>query len=278
MAIVFGAWSEFQKIAFKHEGKNDTNITFVNVYKNIDKYITSASTQLFQCYNKNNVFDDATNSQYENMRWFAFLLSRENNRLEDRIQYAKIPNVHASIADRIEHPPGTVINFSQPVLIYNTCVLYLLRYEPNHCKGFNYCPHKTLYRYVFPTSQECNLEYPYDMNHNPTSNDPNEHLFNAQQKFKIEIDTNVKAILEDPINNAVAKPSIIEKNIVDLQINKNDEQIHFDLTLLRISDAERHFELGTEHQLTNFNATNSYDEKVKKYIESLSWISTPKNN
>ena len=56
MAIVFGAWSEFQKIAFKHEGKNDTNITFVNVYKNIDKYITSASTQLFQCYNKNNVF------------------------------------------------------------------------------------------------------------------------------------------------------------------------------------------------------------------------------
>ena len=278
MAIVFGAWSEFQKIAFKHEGKNDTNITFVNVYKNVDKYITSASTQLFQCYNKNNVFDDATNSQYENMRWFAFLLSRENNRLEDRIQYATIPNVHASIADRIENPPGSVINFSQPVLIYNTCVLYLLRYEPNHCKGFNYCPHKTLYRYVFPTSQECNLEYPYDMNHNPTSNDPNEHLFNAQQKFKIEIDTNVKAILEDPINNAVAKPSIIEKNIVDLQINKNDEQIHFDLTLLRISDAERHLELGTEHQLTNFNATNSYDEKVKKYIESLSWISTPKNN
>ncbi len=273
MAIVFGAWSEFQKIAFKHEGKNDTNITFVNVYKNIDKYVTSSAAQLFQCYNENNVFDDATNNQYENMRWFAFLLSRENNRLDDKIKYATIPNVHESLAKPTEAP----IYFSQPFLIYNTCVLYLLRYEPNHCKGFNYCPHKTLYRYVFPTSQECNLEYPYDMNHNPTSNDPNEHLFNAQQKFKIEIDTNVRAILDNPINNTVTRPSIIEKNIVDLQINKNDEQIRFDLTLLRIADAERHFEIGTDHQLTNFHAPNSYDDKVKKYIESLSWVSTPKN-
>ena len=272
MAIVFGAWSEFQKIAFKHEDKNDTNITFVNIYKNIDKYISSSSTQLFQCYNENNAFDAATNNQYENMRWFVFLLSRENNALDDKIKYVTVPNVHESLTK------GTVINFSQPFLIYNTCVVYLLHYEPNHCNGFNYCPHKTLYRYVFPSSHECNLEYQYDMNHNPTNNDPNEHLFNAQQKFKIEIDTNVKAILDDPINNAIARPSIIDKNIVDLQINKNDKQIRFDLTLLRISDAERHIELGKNHQLTNFSATNSYDDKVKKYIESLSWISTPKNN
>ena len=275
MTIVFGAWIEFQKIAFKHEGKKDTNVNFINVYKNIDKYVTSSSTQLFQCYAQNDVFDAATNNKYENLRWFAFLISRENHRLEDKIKYDYVQNVHESL---IAEPPGTIVNFPKPFLIYNTCVVYLLYHETNHCSGFNYCPHKSIYRYVFPTTYECNLEYQYDINHNPTSNDPNEHLFNAQQKFKIEIDTHVRAILEDPINNEIRQPSLIEKNIVDLRIDKNDEQIRFDLTLLRISDAERHFEFGTAHQLTNFTIANSYDDEVRKYIEPLSWISTPKNN
>lgn len=50
MAIIFGAWSEFQKISIKNEGKQDTNINFVNIYRNIDKYVTSSTIRLFQCY------------------------------------------------------------------------------------------------------------------------------------------------------------------------------------------------------------------------------------
>ena len=68
MAIVFGAWSEFQKIAFKHEGKNDTNITFVNVYKNIDKYSTRGYTKNIQKPMQKAIFNDIISNIITNVK------------------------------------------------------------------------------------------------------------------------------------------------------------------------------------------------------------------
>ena len=63
----------------------------------------------------------------------------------------------------------------------------------------------------------------------------------------------------------------VENNIVDLNITKEDRKIRFDLILLRIYDARRHFEIGSK------NLIEPEDDEVKKYIETLSWISVPNN-
>ena len=284
MAIVFGAWSEFQKLSFKNEGKQDTNITFVNVYKNIDKYVTSSTVRLFQCYcEKNSYNSDVFAGAYKNRRWFAFLLSRDNYKLDGNLTYNPIINVENEILDSTDSKKETPHKYNPQRLIYNTCVVYLLNYEPNHCDGFNYCPHKSLYRYVFKTDYDCYFGYDYDINYDaPTITDDKSienYRFTATQKFKHELDTKVQQILEAPLNNTIAQPSIIESNIIDLKINKNDEQIQFYLTLLRISDAERHFKFDNNHQLTNLDSAINinYDDEVKKYIETLSWISIPRN-
>ncbi|MBR0519155.1 hypothetical protein IJJ97_05130, partial [bacterium] len=85
-----------------------------------------------------------------------------------------------------------------------------------------------------------------------------------------ELDTHVKSIVSSPISNSVARPSDLQNDIVDLTIDRIDDKIQFNLTVLRIKDAERHFQIGTRNLI---NATAD----TRKYIENLSWISTPSN-
>ena len=246
MAIVFGAWTEFQKVSLKNEGKQDTNVTFVNVYRNIDKIVSSSSVRLFRSYLDDR--SDYLNFKHKNLRWFAFLLSRHNQQLDGRPLY-KVP----------KKTTGEDATTSD-VLVYNTCVVYLL-YTPNDsCGGFQNCPHKSLYRYVFSV--------------------PNIYFAsgsNSGTNFKNILNNDVRAVL---INRNARPFSVIANNIVDLKIRKNDDKIRFFLRLLRINDAERHFQIGTK-QLTDINPATEYDipedNEAKNFVEDLSWISVPSN-
>ena len=256
MAIVFGAWTEFQKVSLKNEGKQDTNVTFVNVYRNIDKIVSSSSVRLFRSYLDDR--SDYLNFKHKNLRWFAFLLSRHNQQLDGRPLY-KVP----------KKTTGEDATTSE-VLVYNTCVVYLL-YTPNDsCGGFQNCPHKSLRRYVFSTD-----EVFFGGDENKVLNVYRQEILEGTNAIT------VKKILDAP-NDKSFPFSVIENNIVDLQIEKNDDKIRFFLKILRINDAERHFQIG-KRQLTNTEpATNpaeeyNYTDDTKKYIENLSWISIPNN-
>ena len=238
MVIVFNCWTEFQKASIKNEGKQDTNIQFVNVYRNIDKLVSSSSTRLFQCYVESEIASDK--------RWFAFLLSRKDNQLDGKCIFETRTFTKEGVTTPITLPQR---------MIYNTCVVYMLNY-PGCCGGFNNCPHKSIYRYVY----------------NATSGGADGIYFGNLEacdwgaKFKNEV-LNVKNILDTPNS----KPhSVIENNIVDITINKMDDRVRFTLTLLRTKDASRHFQIGTR-DLINANTD------TKKYIENLSWISIPSN-
>ncbi len=256
MIIVFSCWTEFQKVALKNEGKHDTNITFVNVYRNIDKYVSSSSVRLFRHYTDSSLLGV---SGHENKRWFAFLVSRENNQLDGKPIYRKIDVVKNETPKSLSER-----------MVYNTCVMYLLRYKSGCCGGFQNCPHKSLYRYVFnivgtehiPIGIYFGNNYRYGV------------IFNSDV-----IQNKVLKILQNPESNSVAQPSVIQNNIVDLKIKKNDDKVQFYLKVLRISEAERVFTMGTR-QLTNLDLTEEFnitDPEVKKYIENLSWISIPSN-
>ena len=226
-----------------------------------------------QCYAEKNVnnseetaYDyDNFSGEYKHRRWFAFLISRENNQLDGNLKYETVEDV----TDTTKVQPQR--------LIYNTCVLYLLNYKEDCCDGFDNCPHKSLYRYVFKTDYDTYFGYNYDKSY--TGND--EHYYTGTDKFKDELDNKVKLILENPVSNSVAKPYVVENNLVDLKIDKNDKQIIFYLTVLRISDAERHFKFGKQHPLTSLNSSEEFKfkdkDEAKKYIEFLSWASIPRN-
>ncbi len=253
MAIVFGAWTEFQKTARKHEGKQDTNITFVNVYRSIDKIVSSSSVRLFRSY-----LDDTPeylNFGHTNLRWFSFLLSRNNQQLDGRPIYQKRDDT------------------TSDVLIYNTCVVYLLYTPEDSCEGFQNCPHKSLRRYVFGTTQGNNDDEVY------FGADENKVLHIYREKI-MEGDKaiTVRKILDNPNDNSFPY-SVIENNIVDLKIDKQDDKIRFFLRILRINDAQRYFEIGTK-QLTSSSSNIAQDftsEDARNYIENLSWISIPNN-
>ena len=89
----------------------------------------------------------------------------------------------------------------------------------------------------------------------------------------------IKLILQNPLSNSVASLSVVERDLVDLKIEKTNERVKFDLICLRINDAERHFKFGTNHRLTDLNSSAelNYDNEVKKYIETLSWVTIPRN-
>lgn len=244
MAIVFGAWTEFQKVSLKNESKQDTNVTLVNVYRNIDKIVSSSSVRLFRSY-----LDDRPeylNFGHTDLRWFAFLLSRHNQQLDGRPLY-KIP----------QKATGDNATTSD-VLVYNTCVLYIL-YTPNDsCQGFQNCPHKFLRRYVFSTDEVF------------FGGEENKVLDVYRQQILDGTNTiTVKNILDNPNDNSFPF-SVIENNIVDLQIQKEDNKIRFFLKILRINDAERHFKIGTKNLMDP-------DNETKKYLENLSWITIPNN-
>ena len=266
MIIIFNCWTEFQKISLKNASKQDTNVTFVNVYRNIDKVVSSANIRLFKHY------ADVGNLDlqgYENVRWFAFLLSRSDNKLDGNVVYKNIyvcnNNFHHSFLEPTTTglcpictgPENHNLNPLPQRIIYNTCVVYRI-YYPGCCNGYQNCPHKSLYRYVFSV--------------------PNIYFASSSDfgtKFKNILNNDVKSVLI----NRNAKPfSVIENNIVDLKIRKSDDKIRFYLRLLRINDAERHFQIGTK-QLTSLTTTDEYnvEDDVKSYVENLSWISVPSN-
>ncbi len=232
MIIVFSCWTEFQKVALKNEAKQDTNVQFVNVYRSVDKIVSSASSRLFKCYK-----DELPG--HENTRWFAFLLSHEDNKLDGDTFY--------------DVPTTSTLPLR---MIYNTGVVYLLYYKQGCCGSFENCPHKSLYRYVYKTTNEI---YFGDIKTCPWG-----------VYFQNELNTNVKSIVSNPVSNSIALPSVLQNNIVDLTIDRQDNKIKFNLTVLRIKDAERHFQIGTRN-LIDANAD------TRKYIENLSWISVPSN-
>ena len=253
MAIVFGAWTEFQKVSLKNESKQDTNVTFVNVYRNIDKIVSSSSVRLFRSY-----LDDTPgylNFEHTNLRWFAFLLSRHNQQLDGKPIY-KIPK---KLNNGVEEDATT-----SEVLVYNTCVVYLLHTPNDNCGGFQNCPHKSLRRYVFSTTQSSTYDEIYFGG--------DENLVLKNFRLKVLEGTNaitVKNILDHP-DSTTFPFSVIENNIVDLRIEKTDNKIRFFLTVLRMNDAGKHFEIGKKDLITP-------DNETKKYIENLSWISIPNN-
>ena len=238
MLIVFNAWTEFQRASVKNSGKHDTNIQFVNVYRNIDKYVSSSSTRLFKCYS-----DTGT---YKNRRWFAFLVSRKDNKLDGDVYYDS-PKI------AIDYSGGG--KKALPLrIIYNTVVVYLLNYKDGCCDGFNNCPHKSIRRYVYKSESDIYFG--------------NIQNCNWGEIFEKELKGSVKDILSDPDS----KPySVIENDLVDMTIEKIGDEFKFILTILREKDAERHFKIGTRDLI------DKVDNDTKKYIENLSWVSIPSN-
>ncbi len=267
MMIVFTCWTEFQKISIKNAGKQDTNVTFVNVYRNVDKIVSSANVRLFKHYSD---AADLNIAGFERVRWFAFLLSRSNNQLDGQVVYRNIYLCNSETPHSMLDVPasgacptcGATCDADHPLpqrIIYNTCVVYRI-YYPGCCDGFQNCPHKSLYRYVFSV--------------------PNIYFAsgsNSGTNFKNILNNDVRAVL---INRNARPFSVIANNIVDLKIRKNDDKIRFFLRLLRINDAERHFQIGTK-QLTDINPATEYDipedNEAKNFVEDLSWISVPSN-
>ena len=252
MIIVFNCWTEFQKVSLKNEGKHDTNIQFANVYRNIDRVVCSSSTRLFKCYSDSSVPTEI--STHQNKRWFAFFVSRTGNNLDDDFYYDS-PKYEEEVVKLEDGAKKTEkISREMPLrIIYNTVVVYLLHYKDNCCGDFKYCPHKSIYRYVYKAKNDIYFG--------------NVTLCNWGLNFQEELQSSVNAILSNPDS----KPySIIENNLVDMTIEKTDDKFKFVLTVLRENDAERHFQIGTR-DLVNANA------ETKKYIENLSWVSIPSN-
>ncbi len=241
--IVFNCWTEFQKVSIKNAGKHDTNITFVNVYRNIDKTVSSSSVRLFRYYG-----DDYLGLGHKDLRWFAFMLSRENNQLDEPPIYQTITETHNGTAKTLK------------VLEYNTIVLYLLNTPNDDCSDFNNCPHKSLRRYILNSNIPINFR-------------GNNNLASFRDSI---IKGQVGAILANP-NSATF--SVIENNIVDLKLHKESDNVRFFLRIMRINDAERHFQIGTKqltdkaHPETEYTITN----EAINYVENLSWISIPSN-
>ena len=112
MVIVFHCWMEFQKASIKNEGKQDTNIQFVKIYRNIDKYVSSSNSRLFRYYGN---FGTGGN----NIKWFAFMLSRDNHQLDGKVVYRSPGNKSYK---RDDDPDNELPR----CMVYNTCVYYLL--------------------------------------------------------------------------------------------------------------------------------------------------------
>ena len=248
MIIVFSCWTEFQKVALKNEAKQDTNVQLVNIYRNVDKYVSSASVRLFHHYSEDN------NVGNKSRRWFAFLVSRTDFQLDGDFLYE-------------------VRDGSFKRLIYNTIVVYLLYYKSGCCGSFENCPHKSLFRYVVESGEPICFGDPKTPE-NPEGCD-------WGTVFEGSVLTKIANVVNNPTSES---HSVIENNIVDLQSKKYDDKIRFYLTVLRTSDAERHFKIGSKKLTTedpeadpehpSFKIT---DPELKKYIENLSWISVPSN-
>lgn len=231
MVIVFNAWTEFQKASIKSEGKQDVNIQFVNVYRNIDKVVSSSSVRLFRCCDDDDLPPEVQG--YGNLRWSAFMLSRENNQLDGEPVYTDIGE---KTSKRMK---------------YNTCVVFLLHY-PGCCGGFSKCPHKSIYRYVVGAN---NVVCFGDKAH----------------KWGDELQENLKGCVLNILKNPdKSSHSVVENNIVDLRVEKNDDKLRFFLKILRTKDAKRFINVGTVDLVSPNN-------NVKKYLEDLSWISIPSN-
>ena len=250
MIIVFSCWTEFQKIALKNEAKQDINVQLVNIYRNIDKSISSASIRLFQLYSDTSKI----NIGHKDRRWFAFMISRKDGQLDGEFLYQ-----------------AKDASFKR--LIYNTIVIYLLYYKEGCCEKFENCPHKSLFRYVISSSKEIYFGSPIT----PANLDG----CDWGSVFEDDILPQVANVINSPFSES---HSVVENNIVDLQIKKYDDKIRFFLTLLRTSDAERHFTIGSKKLTTKdpendpenpiFTITNP---ELRKYMENLSWISVPSN-
>lgn len=242
MLIVFEAWHKFQKTSEKNDAKQGANYKTVRVYKDINKYLSCGSVRYFEHYNGADV--DFGGESLKSKRWFAFLVSRN---LEGIGGYQEKIDMSESI------------NYSQKSngdmsIAYNACMVYFLDY-PGCCKGFNNCPHKTLMRKVFKTKE-------------------NIYTGKTSYTFIKELRDNLQKQISDP-----AGATVVETEIVDLKTRQEDDRIKFNMTILRIPEAQRVFELGSE-QLTSSDPDKEYEiknEKVKKYVENLSWITVPGN-
>ena len=131
MIIVFNCWMEFQKVSVKNEGKQDTNIKFVNIYRNIDKYVSSSNIRYIKYYSQPNLPSEFKNNECKKKRWIAFLLSRQIDDV-NKVDLGKTMNYN---------------KYRKDTLVYNTVLLYLLDYKSGCCGSFENCPHKNLYRY-----------------------------------------------------------------------------------------------------------------------------------
>ena len=239
MIIVFSCWTEFQKVFIKNEGKQDANVQFVNVYRNIDKVVSSSSVRLFSCC------DDTTLASigmptHENLRWSSFLISRNNHQLDGEPVYR-------------QETGG-----SRRLIIYNTCVVFLLHYNSGCCGSFSQCPHKSLYRYIFPIDDS-------DGGVN------NEIYFSSGYPWGVHFKQILTGSVENILSNHNAIPhSVVENNIVNFRVDKQDDKLQYYLDVLRIKDAERHFQIGSKNLIDP-------DDETKKFLEHLSWISIPNN-
>lgn len=252
MVITFNAWTEFMKISLKNETKNDANSKLINIYKDVNRFLSASSMIYFESARE--VIADVSsgvagldNAEYMQKRWFFFLISRDYSYIEGN-----------NISSPIDYSPKS--NNSR-AMMYNTGVLYYLDIPDNDkCNGFEFCPHKVLKRKIWRLSQSIYKD-------KTTYTFPNE-LSRLSSRF----------------NDSSIPYHIVERDIVDLWSYQQTGKVHFHLVVLREQEAMKMFDVGTE-RLTNtkiveYVPSGKYipvSDKASKYVEELSWTTIPGN-
>jgi len=252
MAILFTAIRDFQKGWLKEYAKQSVNAQFVRVFRAIDNDLSKSDSKLFMFYNEK----DSDNT-LKNRRWFYFPITEEES------------DILTGQALTGPNRDGTVR--------YNRLIVYYLRSPKNdHCIGdkTKTCPHKQLVRIKIAIK---GLPGYTDLGTNET---------HAVAQYINSFRTDIGAITVNPkVNDLVGtKGTIIdvrtmESDIVDLTVRDfGNERVRFNLMLLRIMDAMKHFRVGETELITGADVTKpEATGKAKRYLEETSWITMTRN-
>ncbi len=232
MIILFGAVNNFLKAWLKEYAKQNISSQFVSIYRAVDSDVTLTSYSFFRDYT-----NPEANGAESEKRWFLFPISS----------------------------PG-ITDDGYPV--WERLVVYSLRIPKNDkCSSSACCPHKQLIRHEI------------ELDRVPRMSELSNGSFYADLEIYMSIITiilNSSAndkinLLSTPRFVTVRDVRVIASDIVDIKLNsENYTRVVFDITLLRILDAQKSITIGSENLLEPSDTS-------KRFIEETSWVTLTNN-
>ncbi|MCQ2736405.1 MAG: type II secretion system GspH family protein [bacterium] len=249
LVIVFNAFLNMQKAAFKTQGKNDANSQIIHMYNSVDGEISKTNIKLFRCYRS------GKSPYLSEKRWFAFPVT--GSRTGTEMQKNTICSSYGE----------------EGGIGYSRVRLFFVNYKPGCCGGFNSCPHKSLCMVELPLCKSgsmvpghscgsCGVPYDYTTTRKCIS-----AMFDGGDR------------ISDFMNKGASYCHNVQNNILDLTIdsplfNSSESQLlylNFTGSFFRTEEAEKfHF------RPQGVNLISPSGETLK-YIEKISWTSIPAN-